>query len=362
MNLDDVVEFKKLDPQDMYGHIDGLPDQLQFAWKLGHELPMPTWPDVSASTPIRQVVIAGMGGSAIGGDLLAAYLEPLSRAPIFVHRDYGLPAWAAGPETLVIASSHSGNTEETLDAFGQAHTHGCCCLCISTGGKLAKAAVEVGAPTWTFEHHGQPRAAVGFSFGLLLAAFTRLELVAEPQVIAAELVGAVDAMRLQQQSLRADVPVARNPAKRMAGQLVGRYVSVLASGLLAPVARRWKGQVSEIGKAWAQFEFIPEADHNTLAGTLKPEELLSHLIVVFLQSGADHPRNALRLDFTRQVLMTEGINTDFFKSPGSSRLANQWAALHFGDFMSYYLAMAYQVDPTPVTALQKLKARLDLVK
>jgi len=362
MNLDDIVEFKKLDPENMYGHIDGLPEQLQFAWNLGLAQPMPAWPGSSASTAIRQVVIAGMGGSAIGGDLLAAYLEPSSKVPIFVHRDYDLPAWAAGPETLVIASSHSGNTEETLDAFGRAVSQGCRCLGISTGGKLAKAAAAAGAPAWTFEHHGQPRAAVGFSFGLLLAVFTRLGLLAEPQTIAAELSAAVGLMRLQQQTLRAEVPVARNPAKRMAGQLVGRYVSVLGSGLLSPVARRWKGQVSEIGKAWAQFEFIPEADHNTLAGTLKPEELLSHLIVLFLRSPADHPRNALRLEYTRNVLMTEGINTDFFEAPGNSRLANQWTALHFGDYTAYYLAMAYQVDPTPVTALQKLKAQLDGVK
>lgn len=362
MNLDAIEEFKKLDPEDMYGHIDGLPDQLQFAWKLGHELPLPTWPSTSGSVPIRQVVIAGMGGSAIGGDLLAAYLEPLAKVPVFVHRDYDLPAWAAGPETLVIASSHSGNTEETLDAFGHALARGCRCMGISTGGKLAKAAAEAGAPTWSFEHRGQPRSAVGFSFGLLLAAFTRLGFVAESQSIRKELDSAVEAMRLQQPSLRAETPVARNPAKRMAGQLVGRYVSVLASGLLAPVARRWKGQVSEIGKAWAQFEFIPEADHNTLAGTLGPEEVLNHLVVLFLHSSADHPRNALRLEFTRQVLMTEGINTDFFEAPGSSRLANQWTALHFGDYAAYYLAMAYQVDPTPVTALQKLKARLEAVK
>jgi glucose/mannose-6-phosphate isomerase len=361
MNLDDIVEFKKLDPENMYGHIDGLPDQLQLAWNLGLEQPDPAWPD-SASTAIRQVVIAGMGGSAIGGDLLAAYLEPLSKVPTFVHRDYDLPAWAQGPETLVIASSHSGNTEETLDAFGHALARGCRCMGISTGGKLAKAAAEAGAPAWTFEHRGQPRSAVGFSFGLLLAVFVRLDLITEPQTTAAELTSAVEAMHLQQQSLRAEVPVVRNPAKRMAGQMVGRYISVLGSGLLSPVARRWKGQVSEIGKAWAQFEFIPEADHNTLAGTLKPEELLNHLIVLFLRSAADHPRNALRLEYTRQILMTEGINTDFFESSGSSRLANQWTALHFGDYMAYYLAMAYQVDPTPVNALQKLKARLDAVK
>lgn len=352
MDLNDFEAFKTIDPEDMLSHIDGLPDQLAEAWKLGNQLPLPAWQG------IERVLITGMGGSAIGADLLAAYSEDFCSVPLLVHRDYKLPGWARGPKTLVIASSHSGDTEETLTAFADATEKGCLRLAIATGGKLAKAARNTNAALWTFEHHGQPRAAVGFSFGLLLAAFTRLGLIPDPSQ---ELAGAVAAMKAQQVHLRADVPVTANPAKRQAGQLLGRWVVVLGSGILAPVARRWKGQVSELAKAWAQFEFLPEADHNTLAGSQNPSELLTHTTVIFLKSAADHPRNQLRLEFTRQALMLEGLGIDVYDAKGDTPLANLWTALHFGDYMAYYLAMLYEVDPTPVAALQKLKKELGAI-
>jgi glucose/mannose-6-phosphate isomerase len=304
------------------------------------------------------VLLTGMGGSAIGADLLAAYAYPLAPIPFYVHRDYGLPAWAKGPQTLVIASSHSGNTEETLTGFAAALENGCRILAITTGGKLAAAtqkAASADHALWTFEHHGQPRAAVGCSFGLLLAALTRLHLIPDP---AAELQNALLAMHLQQTHLRMDVPVAQNPAKRMAGQWVERWVSILGSGLMSPVARRWKGQISELAKAWGQFEALPEADHNTLAGTQNPEALLTHMFTIFLNAPSDHPRNRLRSELTQRGFMVEGINTDTFQATGDTPLAHLWTSLHFGDYAAYYLAMLYEVDPTPVTVMENLKREL----
>ncbi len=349
MNLDDLNLFTQLDSQNMLAEIDGLPEQLEGAWALGQTLPLPAWDG------IRQVLIAGMGGSAIGADLLAAYIAPHCPVPVVVRRDYGLPAWARGPETLVIASSHSGNTEETLSAFAAAQQAGCRVLAVCTGGELAQRAEESGAALWRFEHAGQPRAAVGFSFGLLLAAFSRLGLIPDPQ---AELDDALSALRAQQEALRAASPVLENPAKRLAGQCINRWVVVLAADFLEPVARRWKGQISEVAKAWAQFEGLPEADHNTLAGVVNPEEKLMHTMVLFLRAQNNHPRNRLRVDLTKEIFMLEGLGTDFVNARGESRLAQMWTLLHFGDYLAYYLAMIYQVDPTPVAAIEGLKARL----
>jgi glucose/mannose-6-phosphate isomerase len=300
------------------------------------------------------VVIAGMGGSAIGADLLSAYIAPLCKLPVIVHRDYGLPAWAHGPQTLVIASSHSGYTEETLDSFDAALKAGCRILAVCTGGELEQRAIAHNVPVWKFAHAGQPRAAVGFSFGLLLAAFARLGLVPDPEN---ELLEAVAGMRSQQETLRADVPVAQNPAKRMAGQLVGRWVNVYGSGMLVPVARRWKGQVNEIAKAGAGFEALPEADHNALAGLNNPP-LLMQTMTLFLRAPSDHPRNSLRAELTRHGFMVEGLNTDVYHANGESPLAHVWTALHFGDYLAYYLAMSYGMDPTPVEALQDFKAAM----
>jgi len=349
MNLDDFSAFQQLDTQNMLAHIDGLPDQLQTAWELSRHLPLPEM------TGIRQILIAGMGGSAIGADLLSAYIAPNCPLPVAVHRDYELPGWAQGKETLFIASSHSGNTEETLSAFETARERGCQILTISTGGKLEAESAAGAIPNWKFDHKGQPRAAVGFSFGLLLGLFDRLGLIPNP---ALELKSALVEMRQQQAGLLITIPAAQNPAKRMAGQLVGRLPVILGSGFLAPVSRRWKGQISEVAKAWAQFEYLPEADHNTMAGLSHPEEVLQRMIILFLRAPSDHPRNRLRADLTRKGFMLEGLNTDFIDAAGDTPLAHIWTTLHMGDYVSYYLAMAYGVDPTPIPAIEGLKAEM----
>ncbi len=350
MNLDDQANFAQIDTQNYLAEIDSLPNQLERAWELGSRQELPDW------SGIQRVVIAGMGGSAIGADLLSAYAAPLCTLPLVVHRNYDLPAWARGPETLLITSSHSGNTEETLTAYQAGLERGCRILAICTGGKMAATAHKAGLPLWTFTHQGQPRAAVGYSFGLLLAAFSRLSLLPNPQE---ELASAISAMRQLQTNLRAEVPVGRNPAKRLAGQLIGRWVAIFGSDILEPVARRWKGQLSELAKAWAQFELLPEADHNTLAGTLQPETGLSNLVALFLHAPSCHPRNQLRSDLTRQAFMLEGISTDAVNATGEAPLAHQWTALLYGDYVAYYLAMAYGIDPTPIAALVGFKQQLD---
>jgi glucose/mannose-6-phosphate isomerase len=230
-------------------------------------------------------------------------------------------------------------------------------LAVCTGGKLAELAKQDNVPLWQFDHTGQPRAAVGFSFGLLLALFTRLGLLPDQS---AAIAGAVAAMKAQQDHLRAEVIAAHNPAKRYAGQLMGRWVTVFGSGALAPVARRWKGQINELAKAAANFEFLPEADHNTLAGIINASEtlLMPRTLTLFLRAPSDHPRNSLRADITRQVFMVEGLNTDTYTAGGDSTLAHMWTAIHFGDYMAYYLAIAYHTDPTPVDALTSLKNAL----
>src|ERR1044071_984513 len=350
MDLDDLDRFKQLDTLNMLGEIDNLPDQLGFAYQLGLQYELPDWKD------LRQVVIAGMGGSAIGADLLASYAAPLAPLPVSVHRDYGLPLFARGAETLVICSSHSGNTEETLDAFEAAREAGCRIVVVSTGGELARRAQANEVPLWTFNHIGQPRAAVGYSFGLLLAMFQRLGFIPDQKEA---LEDALASMKRSQQHLKAGIPTVKNPAKRYAGQLMGRWVTIVGSGLLTPVARRWKGQMNEIVKAGANFEFLPEADHNTLAGTMNPDEVLNpHTMTLFLRSPSDHPRNRLRSDLTRSAFMLEGMNTDYVDARGSTPLAHMWTLILFGDYVAYYLAMGYGVDPTPTQALVDFKKEM----
>ena len=349
MNLDDTTSFAERDPGKMLAEIEGLPDQLQAAWNLGNSIDLPEW------RGIRKVLVAGMGGSAIGADLVAAYVSPICQVPVIVHRNYGLPTWAKDEDTLVVASSHSGNTEETLSTLDEALKSGARCLVITTGGKLEQVAERSGLPLYRFEHKGQPRSAVGFSFGLLLAALYQINLLPD---LSGELEGALKSMRRQLEQVGVEVPTTQNPAKRLAGQLVGRLVTVFGADILEPVARRWKGQINELAKAWAGFEALPEADHNTLTGVANPEELLGRTMALFLRAPSYHPRNQLRVELTKRGFMLEGINTDFVDAQGETRMEHLWTAVSFGDFMAYYLAMAYGMDPTPIPGIQNFKMEM----
>lgn len=345
MNLDDFHLYNDIDQSDMLGEICGLSSQLDKGYALAQEL------DFSMKRPTA-ILICGMGGSAIGGDLLASYLAALSSMPIFVNREYTLPKWVYGPDFLVIASSHSGNTEETISAYKHALKNSCQTLALTTGGELARLARELQQPLWTFEHAGQPRAAVGYSFAFLLAVMEKLGTIRSQ---ADEIEQAVRSMREQAALIEPNVEVVKNPAKRQAGQLIDRIPIFFASDMMAPVARRWKGQISELAKAVAIAEILPEADHNTISGIDFPVAIFEKATAIFIRSGFDYPRNQLRSKLTQKAYLQSGIGIDTYNAPGDTRLAQMFNAILFGDFLAYYLAIAYGVDPTPIPHIAEFK-------
>ncbi len=354
MNLDDLNLFQQIDPGNMLAEIDGLPDQLQAAWDLGQAQPLPKTGD------IRSIIICGMGTAALGADLLSAAVSSSIRVPVTVHRDYGLPACAKGPQTLVICASHTSTPEETLSAYEDASKNDCTVLLVTADHELANRAGVENVSAWQYSHKGQARSAIGFHYGLLLALFARLNLIPDPSREVAE---AVAAMKKSQEHLQASVPAALNPAKRYAGQLVGRWVTFVGAGLLVPVARRWKMQINEMAKAGANFEALPEAGFNALAGTLNPQATLNaHTMTMFLRAPSDQPRSRMQSDMMRQAFMLEGMNTDFVDARGESPIAHQWTLILFGDYMTYYLAMAYGVDPSSADAIDGFREMLARMK
>jgi glucose/mannose-6-phosphate isomerase len=347
MNLDDPALIKNLDKNNYYPEILNFPTHLSEGWRIGQ-----TNPIQFRGTSIENILICGMGGSAIGADLAAAFARNQSKVPIVICRDYDLPAWVAGEHTLVIASSHSGNTEETLSCFKEAKLNGCRILAISTGGQLEKIAVDARSTFWKFSHSGQPRAAVGFSLGFMLSAFTQLDLIEDPTESIENTVGLI---QNESANFVLETQIHKNPAKRLAGQMVGRIPIIFGSDYLAPVARRFKTQVNELAKSWAQFELLPEADHNTAAGIEYPETACRQIFALFLESPTDHPRNRLRSQMTKQKFLIEGINCDSYLVPGETPLENICAGVQFCDFVSFYLAIALNVDPTPIPGIAAIK-------
>jgi glucose/mannose-6-phosphate isomerase len=350
MNLDDLEFFKKTDTQNFLAQIDGLPDQLGQAWEFARSVPLPDFKD------IHNIVISAMGDSAIGAELAAAAVSSSIRLPVTVHRGYDLPAFASGKGTLVICISHSGNSEEVLTAFDLAIKNNCSISVISTGGEIAKRAAEKNIPLWKFSYQGTDTMGLAYPFSLVLALFARLGLIPDPSADVAE---AVAMMKRSQQHIVADMIAAKNPAKRYAGQLVGRWVTFVATENLAPVARRWKTQINQISKAGANFEIIPEATHNTLIATINPNPTLNaHTMTLFMRAKSDHPRNRLRSDLMRQAFMLEALNTDVIDARGESIIAHFWTLIIFGDYMAYYLAMAYGADPSEEEAFVNFKRSL----
>jgi glucose/mannose-6-phosphate isomerase len=351
MDLDDRDYMKSIDRANMIVDIDAFADQLDRAWALALSCPLP-----DAYHHPHQIVLCGMGGSAIGGDLVAALVSRTSQVPFIVLREYVLPAYVSGPDTLVIANSFSGNTEETLSAAEQALERGVHLLAIATGGQLATHANTHNYPLWQFDQKGQPRAALGWSLGLLIGLVHRLGLA---PTLEADLKEAVTLLRAERQVFGVDSPLGRNPAKRGAGQLVGRIPVFYGGGLFEPVARRWKCQLNENAKVWAQYEPLPEANHNTVVGIDFPEERMMNMNAVFISSKQfNHPRVYLRHKLTHQLYLQNGIMVDTFHPKGDSALAQMCHAVQYGDYLSYYAAMAYGADPSTIAPIVELKTQL----
>jgi glucose/mannose-6-phosphate isomerase len=348
-DLDNPQLFRDTDPEDMLARVSELPQQCRDAWANAQSLQFP-----DEYRQAEAVVILGMGGSAIGGDLLRTLLENECSVPIIVNRDYTIPAFV-NKRTLAIASSYSGNTEETLAAFEAARQAGATLLAIVTGGKLAARAQELNIPLLTFDYRAQPRAALGHSIVALIGIVCRLGLVSDKE---ADLDEAVAVMESWQREINEAVPLAENAAKRLAVQLHEHLSVVYGAGHLSEVARRWKGQFNENAKAWAFFEQLPEMNHNALAGTEFPADLAEKIVAVMLTSSLNHPRTKVRFQITQEVLSQRGVSCEVVEARGSSRLAQMLSAIHFGDYVSFYLAMLYGVDPTSLKVVDHLKQRL----
>lgn len=350
VNLDDPEVYRQLDPQGMGDRIAELGRQLEEARGLAASFSHPG----AEYGRARNLVVLGMGGSAIAGDLVRTLAEDQAPVPILVSRDYHLPGFV-GPDSLAIASSYSGGTEETLAATREALDRGARVIAITTGGSLAQMVGRHGGPVVRFQYDAQPRAALGFSLGLLLGILARLGYLDEARLGMEE---AINAARTIPSSLGPAVPTAANPAKQLAMRLHGRLPVVYGAGILSEVARRWKGQFNENSKAWACFEQLPELNHNAVVGYENPSDLAARLYVLLLSSSTYQPRVAARLRITGQILQQRGMAHEVVEARGSSPLAQMMDSVQTGDYASYYLALLYGSDPTPVSVIDFLKDQL----
>ena len=349
MNLDDPQVYQQYDREGMLVRLHEMPRLCQQAWQLAMKFNLP-----QDYRQVDKVVILGMGGSAIGGDLVSSLIISDAKLPILVHRDYALPAFVDA-RTLVIASSYSGTTEETIASFEKALETEAKKLLITTGGKLKTMAEERNIPVFSFDYSAQPRAALPFSLLPIICFLQKLGFIGDRS---ADVTETVQVLEKLSQETKEDAALPHNPAKQLAHRLYRHLPVIYGAGIVSEVAHRWKTQLNENSKAWAFYEAFPELNHNAVVGYQFPEELASKIMVVLLRSSRLAERIQLRYQVTCQLLEQAKVDYQIVDGVGDSPLSQMMSLLLFGDYVSCYLAMLYRIDPSPVKAIDYLKEQL----
>ncbi len=344
MTLDDI---RRVDSAGMYDAVRTFPDQ----WREGRQIALQAdWQRVRREG-YRQVVVVGMGGSAIGGEFLRTLALDEALVPVFVSRSYTLPAWV-GPETVVIASSYSGDTEETLAAFEKALARKASVVCVTSGGAMLEQAQAEGLPFVQVPGGMQPRAALGYSLTALLTLAERMDLLA----LDAESWDETQALLEQQAAKLADPETPGNQAVELAEALKNRLPFIYSSeGLLEGVNLRWRNQIQENSKTLAVGNVFPEMNHNEIMGWQRQTAWHEHLGVVVLRDRGDHERVGRRMDVTRDLLAQRAGFWKEVHSLGTSKLARVMSLVHLGDWVSLYLSVLHEIDPTPIPLISQLK-------
>jgi glucose/mannose-6-phosphate isomerase len=347
--LDDPAAIATADPSGMHERLLGLPRQARLGWELGSQAR-----PIAAHWRPQQVVIAGMGGSAIGAALIRGIADQTGGAvPVTVWRDYGVPSWVGG-ETLVVAVSVSGGTVETRSAFRAAVRQNAKCLAITGRQELLGEAETAGVQSLRIDHHGEPRAALGFTF---VAPFRALQRLGALPDATSEFEVALEDLERLARLLGPDVASATNPAKQLAVELSGRLPVTYGTRHLSGVAIRWKTQFNENADSWAIVEDMPETNHNGVQGYQLPGEVRGLASVLVLDSANLSEEMRVRLRLTTDLMNEEGVSHRLIDVGGNNLLADIMRGCLLGDMVSYYLALLSGRDPSRTAALTRLKDR-----
>lgn len=304
---------------------------------------------------LNAIVLSGLGGSAIGGDLLRSYLASELKIPFIVSRHYFLPNFV-NKNTLVIIGSYSGNTEETLSSYNDAIRKGAKILAISNGGEVTKIAKKNKHNLISIPAGLPPRAALGFSFFPLLVTFAKLGLIKNQTKFLNETVE-----MLKNKSV--EFTKNENETLNLAEKLVGKLPIIFSSAdRFDAVNTRWRGQINENSKQLAYGNVFPELNHNEIVGWEALTELMKKTHLIFLRDKNDFKRVALRMNITKKILENFPANFTEIYSLGKSELTRIFYLIYFGDWVSFYLAILNGIDPTPVKKIDYLKNKLAEVK
>lgn len=311
--------------------------------------------NVKVDGPFDALMLSGMGGSALPGNLLRIYLHDRAthaeghqrQIAIYQNRFYALPP-EAFTRCLNIFCSHSGNTEETIAAFEEALAGGLPCVGISAGGKIERICAARGVPHVKLPipyENFQPRMATGHFLGAIIRVLTNVGMIAD----------CAEDMDAAAAKLSRAIPHMEERGKAIAERLKGKTPVIYASTRFKALAMIWKIKINENAKTPAFWNFFPELNHNELVGFTNPQGVFR---ILMIRDGSDHPQNIKRHDVTAKLLAEKGIETEMIDMEEGETLYRMFATLALGDWISYYLALSYGQDPTPVDMVEDLKKML----
>jgi len=342
----DPETISAIDASDMLSDIVGMPEHLRDAlWKVESAQLQP-WDSPAG------MVVAGMGGSAVGGALARAMLGDHASRPILASRAYGLPAWTT-PDTTVLCASYSGNTEETLACYEAAGALGAKRIAVTSGGKLAELARADAVPVIPVAGGFQPRAAVAY---MTVASLEVARLCGAGPGMGAEIDVAAD--YLEQLVVEWGAEGAEDSEAKTLARALHESVPVVAgSGVTSPIAYRWKTQFNENAKIPAFTHELPELDHNELVGWHDAASL-GRFSAIFLDDSDTHPRVKERIALTAELISEQAVGVHIVESRGRTSVERVLSLVLLGDIVSTYVAVLRGTDPTPVDVIESLKQRL----
>lgn len=350
--LDSAQEINKIDKGNILGSIVKLPYQVDQAWHEVNSLDIPE--DYSRA---KAIVLSGMGGSALGGRI-ADCLTPDKTVPMEVFTEFNLPKYV-DKNTLVIASSYSGNTAETLSATKEAIEKEAKIIGICTGGKLENILKEHKLPVYVIRPwanpSGQPRMGLGYSISSILTILSRLKFI---RMVEEEMLSVVRIMGEAVSDFGADIPSGRNLAKSLALKLKGKIPVLVASEHLVGSGHAFKNQLNENSKTFSALFDIPELNHHLMEGLRNPALAKEYLHFVFIESELYSRKILARYNLTKEVVEKNDISTDIYKLRTETKLQQIFELLVLGSYISLYLAILYGIDPAPIPWVDYFKSKL----
>lgn len=346
--LDNIETINKIDGLGMLALVEKLPAMMEEGWALSEAA------DIQKPGKFTNLVISGMGGSAISGDIASIVLRNKADFPVFVNRNYGCPKFV-GAGTLFIAVSYSGNTEETLSAFKEALKRGAMIISVSSGGELKELSKKNSIPFIEIPKGLPPRSALGYLLSPLLNLLQR----SGAGNFKADLDETVKLLKQLSRKYGVSCAARENDVKKMAIRLNGQTPVILASdGTTYASGLRWKTQLNENSKATAVLSVFPELDHNDIVNFSFLKQGEHKFSFVALRDEGDPERMKRRIEVTKSLISGNVGGIAEVWSQGESILARTMSLIYYGDYLSVYLALLSGIDPTPVEIIEKLKKEL----